>query len=376
MMGDEAGPPHTGSLSLRLLLAHPGHLGDVLLALPAATALRDAFPDAHIAFMVAPPTAEVTRRCPDVDETIAVSFPPLGRTMSEIAPHELARAGAELEDHFDLAVVCGAGDVWSGEVATVAGIPIRVGYEAPGMDRFLTRPVPFDGRPHVVIQLLRLVQEAAACLGLSASRVAGMAARVLPPATVRFVPTDADEQLAARALAQSCPDGGLAIVFQPGSSVPLKSWPTDRWGRLGIALRRGHGSEPLVNGGPGEAALVRAVVDAGAGSCASLADGLSVGALAALFRRSSLLVSVDSGPLHLAAMVGLPVVGLYGPLPSAQWRPWCRPERCRVLQAALPCSPCDRIFAPPCGVMVEPACMTGIVVQDVFEAASELLATA
>lgn len=363
-------------MPLRLLLAHPGHLGDVLLALPAVTALRDAFPDAHLACMVATPIAEVTRRCPDVDETIAVAFPALGRTSGDLDAHESAGAVAAIADRFDAVVVFGAFDVWSGEIATVADIPIRVGYEAPRMDRFLTHTVPFDGRPHIVIQLLRLVQEVAACVGLSASRVEALGARILAPATVRFEPTDADEELAERVLAESCPRTATPIVLQPGCSVPLKDWPADRWGQLGIELRRRYGSGPLVNGGPGESALVQAIVDAGAGSCVSLADRLPVGALAALFRRSSLLVSIDSGPLHLAAMVGLPVVGLYGPLPPAQWRPWSTPDLCRVVHATLPCSPCDRIFAPPCGAKVDPACMTDITVEMVLEAASDLLSAA
>jgi Glycosyltransferase family 9 (heptosyltransferase) len=100
---------------------------------------------------------------------------------------------------------------------------------------------------------------------------------------------------------------------------------------------------------PGRVGLVDTIVQAGAGACVSLAEPLSLGALAALLRRCSLLVPVDSGPLHLAATVGLPVVGLYGPVATAQWSSWCQPDLHRHVRVALPCSPCDRMFDPPWG---------------------------
>jgi ADP-heptose:LPS heptosyltransferase len=98
-----------------------------------------------------------------------------------------------------------------------------------------------------------------------------------------------------------------------------------------------------------------------------------VGALAALYRRSSLVVGIDSGPLHLAAMVGARVVGLYGPLSPQQWRPWSSPEMYRLARVSLPCSPCDCIFDPPCGISLHPPCMSGITVDVVLVAVSELL---
>jgi ADP-heptose:LPS heptosyltransferase len=162
-------------------------------------------------------------------------------------------------------------------------------------------------------------------------------------------------------------------VFQPGSGWPLKNWAPPRWGQLGIEIRRRYGVTPLVPGGPGEDLLVHAIVDASEASCHSLAGRLSVGALAALYRRSSLVIGIDSGPLHLATMVGAPVVGLYGPLPVEQWKPWSSPGTYRLVRVSLPCSPCDCIFDPPCGIPLNPPCMDGITVDAVLAAASELL---
>jgi ADP-heptose:LPS heptosyltransferase len=361
-------------VTARLLIARPDHLGDVLLTLPAATALRAALPGAHLALLVSPSTADVARRCPDVDETLVLPFPPLGTAFPTQDWDDVARAHADaLQDRFDIAVLARPDDPWSGTLVNLAEIPIRIGYAVPGMERFLTHPVQLHEEHHAAIQTLRLMAEAARCLGLTAANQHALNAAVLSRASVPFVPTEDEVALVQRILAEVPSAGPSPIVFQPGSGWPLKNWASQRWGRLGIEIRRCYRLTPLVPGGPGEDLLVHAIVDASEASCYGLAGRLSVGALAALYRRSSLVIGIDSGPLHLAAMVGTRVVGLYGPLPVEQWRPWSPPERYRLARVSLPCSPCDCIFDPPCGIPLHPPCMEGITVEAVLAAASELL---
>jgi ADP-heptose:LPS heptosyltransferase len=358
----------------RVLIARPDHLGDVLLTLPAATALRAALPGASLAFLVSPSTADVARRCPDVDETLTVPFPPLGTTFPTQNWGEVARAYAHaLSDRFDIAVLARPDDPWSGTVVNLAEIPIRVGYAVPGMERFLTHTVPLQEEYHAAIQTSRVMEEAARHLGLTAAGQRAVRAAVLSRAPVPFVPADDEENLVQHILAAVPSAGPKPIVFQPGSGWPLKNWAAQRWGQLGIEIRRRYGLTPLVPGGPGEDLLVHAIVDSSEASCHGLAGRLSVGALAALYRRSSLVVGIDSGPLHLAAMIGAPVVGLYGPLPVEQWKPWSSPQTYRLVRVSLPCSPCDCIFDPPCGIPLNPPCMEGIRVDAVLAAVSELL---
>ncbi len=357
----------------RVLIANPGHLGDLLLSLPAVTALRAALPDAHLAMLVARPFAGVARCCPDVDEVIALSFPRLRPDLAALDGAERDRGVAALEGRFDIAILCRSHDPWCGELTTLAGIPARVGYAVSEMALFLTHLVPYDERPHMALQALRLTQRAAAHLGAPPGDLDAMASLVGPPARVRLEPDGADEALVAALLRELPSAGARPIVLQPGSSMPVKSWPPECWGRLAGELRRRYGVTPLVHGGPGESGLVASIVAAGRGACHPIAEQLSIGALAALLRRSAVLVAVDSGPLHLAAVVGLPVVGLYGPLPTSHWSPWCEPERRRIVRVALACSPCDRMFAPPCGATVDAACMTAITVDAVAKAVGALL---
>ena len=361
-------------MTARVLIARPDHLGDVLLTLPAATALRAVLPGASLAFLVSPSTADVARRCPDVDESLTVPFPPLGTAFPTQGWDEVAHACAHpLRDRFDIAVLARPDDPWSGTIVSLAEIPIRVGYAVPGMERFLTHTGPLHEEYHAAIQTLRVMQEAARRLGLTATGQRAVRAAVLSRAPVQFVPTEDENVLVEHILAEVPSAGPKPIVFQPGSGWPLKNWAAQRWGQLGIEIRRRYGLTPLVPGGPGEDLLVSAIVDASAASCHGLAGRLSVGALAALYRRSSLVIGIDSGPLHLAAMVGTPVVGLYGPLPVEQWKPWSSPETYRIVRVSLTCSPCDCIFDPPCGIPLYPPCMDGITVDAVLAAASELL---
>lgn len=364
----------SGDVTARVLIARPDHLGDVLLTLPAATALRAALPGTSLALLVSASTADAGRRCPDVDETLAVPFPALGTAFPAQNWDEVARIHAQtVRDRFDIAVLARPDDPWSGTLVDLAQIPIRVGYAVPGMERFLTHSVQLREEHHAAIQTLRLMEEAARCLGIDAGGQHALNAAVLSRAPVPFVPTADEDTVVRRILAEVPSAGPRPIVFQPGSGWPLKNWAPQRWGRLAIEIRRRHGLIPLVPGGPGEDLLVHEIVEASAASCYGLAGRLSVGALAALYRRSSLVIGIDSGPLHLAAMVGARVVGLYGPLSVEQWGPWSSPEKYRLVRVALPCSPCDCIFDPPCGISRYPPCMGGITVDAVLAAASELL---
>lgn len=352
----------------RILIARPDHLGDVLLTLPAAAALRASVPNVQISFLVTSKLGEVVRRCTQVDHTYTLPFPSL------IAPPDPAnwtaivnQKASSLRGRFDLIILSRPEDPWSGELAVAAGIPIRIGYATPGTEPFLTIALPFQEQGHVVSQTLNLTEVAANCMGATTLDEPGMVT------AGNFVPTRLEEEIAEEVMLEVPAAGRNPIVFQPGSGWPLKNWSPQRWGRLAIEIRQRWGLASLVPGGPGEEALVAEVVEASEGCAYGLAGRLSVGALAALYRRASLVIGIDSGPLHLAVMVGTRVIGLYGPLDPLKWGPWCPPERYRIIRVPLPCSPCDCIFDPPCGISIEPPCTTGITVDAILTAACELL---
>jgi lipopolysaccharide heptosyltransferase I len=111
------------------------------------------------------------------------------------------------------------------------------------------------------------------------------------------------------------------IVINPGAAWPNKRWPPERFGELAAALHQRSGLRSLVTWGPSEKDLAAAVISA-SGGAASPAPPTSVSDLAALMREAALVVSGDTGPLHIAAAMGAPLVGLYGPTWPERNGPW------------------------------------------------------
>ena len=343
----------------------PDHVGDVLLTLPAVAALRRALPGAYLAYAAPAASAAVAERCPHVDATLTVRFPPVGRGESDgSAWRETVRAeSARLVDAFDAALVVRPDDPWSGELVAAASLPVRLGFDMPRTRPYLTHVLPVPRNEHVALDGFELADALLACFGLGARTT-----RSLDPC---FVPSCEDEEEAGNVLAEAGADEA-PIVLHPGSGWPLKNWPAPRWREVAAELARRLRTRPVVAGTAAERALAREVAD-GAPTL-ELAGRLSLGALAAVHRRARLVVTTDSGALHLAAAMGAPVVGLFGPGDPVLFAPLAPPDRVRIVRVGLPCSPCGTLEQPPCGAVVEPACVTGIGVDAVVRAAVDLLA--
>ena len=151
----------------------------------------------------------------------------------------------------------------------------------------------------------------------------------------------------ARAIAAA---GGARryVVLNPGAAWPNKRWPAERFGALAAAIRERHGLPAIVTWGPAERALADRIA-AASGGAAVPAPATQVGDLAALLNFAALTVSGDTGPLHIAAALGTPIVGLYGPTWPERNGPWhaedvviSRADRCRChhkrqCQIGAPC---------------------------------------
>jgi len=355
----------------RILLARPDHLGDVLLTLPAIALLHRALPHARISVLVSTAVAAVPRHCPDVDATYTAPFPPLAAWPDPPGWLEtVRREAARLRGRFDLAMLPRPDDPVAGALVAAAGIPVRLGYACPRTAPFLTVALPAPPRRHVASLACDLVRAAAQYFG-------GPLAPDSALDTSRyFVPTPADEAEAATALAQvraRC--GPQPILIHPAAGWPLKSWPLARWAALAARLRDRYGVCPLVVCGPDAHEIEAAIISMSAGAACGLGEALSLGALAAVQRQARLVVGIDSGPLHLAALLGAPVISLFGPADPLEFRPWCPPERYRIVRVPLACSPCGTLMDPPCGATRDPACMTGITIDAVLAAVQDLLNT-
>ncbi|HEY4960854.1 MAG TPA: lipopolysaccharide heptosyltransferase I [Terriglobales bacterium] len=300
--------------SLRLLVVRLSAMGDVIHGIPAIAALRKAMPKLQVGWLVEERWAELlcahpferlqprSELKPLVDWVHISNFKDWRKELLSGGPwRDMQTAMREVRAmNYDIALDL-QGAIRSALATRLSGAKIRIGSTEPreGPARLsYTHPVATQGT-HVVEQALSL-----------ASAVAGEELAYEPPA---FPQDPATESWADR-FHSSVGWKPLAIV-NPGAGWGAKCWPVESYGAVAKALTdRGMGV--LVNHGPGEEPLAQSVRDASGGTAYPMK--CSVGELIALTRRASLFVGGDTGPMHLAAALGVPVVALFGPT---------RPER-------------------------------------------------
>ena len=275
----------------RLLLVRLGSLGDVIHALPAAAALRDAYPSARIDWAIAPVWARILEGNPDLNEAIPFDRKTAWGVAATIRKLRAARYTCAIDFQ---------GLYKSALLAFFSGAPRRMGfassYAREGLAA-LCYTETFNPRgPHKVDHNLTL----AVAAGAQASRTPRF------PLSIRAEDEEAtDRELSSRNISDF-------FVLNPSGGWRSKCWPPERYGQLHRALTERYPWRGIVTFGPGEEHLARAVIEA-AGNAPPVALPLKLGPLMALFRRAKIVVSADTGPLHLASALGAPVVGLYGP---------------------------------------------------------------
>ena len=287
-----------------ILIVRLGALGDIVHALPVAAALRDRFPDARIDWVVDERHREVLELVPVVDRRVVL------RTRSASLPARLGELRRTLaREPYDIAIDV-QGLLKSAVVARLSGAARVLGFATPHLREraarlFYTETHDPGTTRHVIEKNLTL----AAALGADVSRIRFPLA--VPPSAAL------DALRARRAETDETP----FAVLNPGAAWPNKRWPPDRLGAVAQWLHRERGWRSVVTWGPGDETMAAAVVDGSAGA-AELAPPTSIADLVAILRDAVLMVSGDTGPVHLAAAVGTPIVGIYGPTDAARNGPW------------------------------------------------------
>ena len=295
---------------LRVLVMRLSAMGDILHALPAVTALREAHPEWEIGWAVEPQwkpllaTEDATARGPGMPLVDRVHIVPARRwaraPLSEATLDAVRQTRRELrEAQYDVCVDL-QGAVRSAVIARWARAKRLIGEHAPRewvarwlfSERVKTRGV------HVIEQAIEVM-----------SAVTG---EVLPM-RAPLLPVDEDAERKARAMAKPF------VLVHPGAGWGAKRWPAERYGALAAGLRK-MGYEVLVNAGPGEETLASEVVAHSEGAAEVLRS--SIAELIAVTRRAALVIGGDTGPLHLASALGRPVVGIYGPTDPARNGPF------------------------------------------------------
>ncbi|MDQ3149253.1 MAG: glycosyltransferase family 9 protein [Chloroflexota bacterium] len=284
------------------LIVRLGALGDIVHTIPAAAALRAAYPAARIDWLVDARHREILDLVTCIDRVIVVESPTIAGWI---------RATRELRHGHYFATLDFQGLMKSAVLARASGAKKVLGFSIwhlreKGARSFYTESVEVaagvDGERHVIHKNLRLLRG----LGIIAPSIG------FP---LRRVPSAARDAIVAQAA------GAPFAVINPGAAWPNKRWAAERFGELASFLREVRGLLAFVLWGPGEESLARSVVSASNGS-AVLAPPTGLTDLVEICRSASLMVSGDTGPLHIAAAVGTPIVSIFGPTDPERNGPW------------------------------------------------------
>lgn len=327
--------PRPGPLRSILVIKFLG-IGSVLLSTPVLQRLRDACPDARITFLTLDPNAELVRRLACVDEVVSVPKTSLPRLLCAVP-----RLLLELRRRrFDVALDLEFYSRLSALIAWGSGARQRIGFFVRGRWRgsVLTDTVYFNPTlpfGEAVVALLRPV---------------GLEADVSPQLVPPEVSGDEADAAWARLVTLGVPDSGAVVVVNVNASdlCDERRWPEDRFAELVSRFddEIATVARLVFIGGPGETEPVRRVLDLVDGPararCLDLAGRTSLAELTVLLGRAALLVTNDSGPLHLAASLGTPTVSLFGPETPALYGPVG--DNHLVFYAGHWCSPCLTVY--------------------------------
>jgi heptosyltransferase-1 len=311
----------------RLLIVRLGAMGDVLHTLPAVHALRQAFPQAFIGWLIEERWAELLCAAgtahrgvrsalrPLVDEVHTVDLKAWRKSLfsSSTAQRAVTVWNDVRDAHYDAAVDL-QGALRSGFLAQLSGARVVYGAAEPRespASLWYNRKLIARGR-HVI------EQNCSVAGGLIGSAQYAGSMKLSPPEISRDLPCDPQVEASVE---QDLEEHGVRdfAILNPGAGWGAKCWPAERYGEVASRLAA-LGICPLVNYGPGEEDLFRAVLAASRGR-ARPAKG-TITKLIALTRRASLFIGGDTGPLHLAAALRVPVVAIFGPTDPARNGPY------------------------------------------------------
>jgi lipopolysaccharide heptosyltransferase I len=334
---------------LNLLIVRLGSAGDIVHALPVLASMRGEWPHARIDWLVERRHAQILELARGLDAMVTIATRrPAGRDGWIPTIARLRRR------RYDVAIDL-QGLMKSAVLARASRAPRVIGF-ASGQAReraaswcYTDRVDPGPAARHVIDRNLALAKQA----GVAQPR-REFALRVPQPSD------------GVTAILRSI--AWPAVVLNPGAAWPNKRWPADRFAQLAKEISRVHGRRSIVLWGPGERPLAAEIV-AGAAAAAVLAPPTSWHDVAALLARVGLVVSGDTAALHMAAALGTPVVGIFGPTHPARNGPWSpddvtvsRSERCQ-------CPHARRCRATEW-------CLAGVGVEEVRDAVTRRLVTA
>ncbi|WP_220194462.1 lipopolysaccharide heptosyltransferase II [Ktedonospora formicarum] len=318
----------------RILVIRVDLIGDLVMSMTVVRQLRRTYPEAEIDLLAIPSSAQIVRGDSDIAHLLTYD-PNIWRRPKALLQRPNWRAAQALrtqmhERRYDLAV--SASGPWASILAALSGAPRRVGFSKEGYFGFMTDSVPgqhwAEGeRKHEVDYCMELLRACGATPD-DASRVPTLQVQ---PETTQSV----EQLLQAEGIDTVKPLVACQVSSHNGYA---KRWPVPYWARLIERLVNDDGMNVVLTGAPNDQPLIEAVIRRTQAQVYNLAGKTSLPQLAALLQRADVVISGDSGPMHIAAAVGARLIAIHGPTDPGMSGP-VSPEA-TILRSDIWCSPC------------------------------------
>ena len=343
----------------RILIVRLSHLGDVIHSLPLLAALRDRYPQAHIAWLVEDSLAPFLFHLDILDEPIVMPRKELRATKSlRQRVRLLWRLFRRLRSRRFQVVIDAHGLTKSAIWGVLSGASTRIGFtgkDGREISRWLnnTFVLPSADKRHVIDLNLSLLEP----LGIT-------------DATAQFpmpVCADAAQKMAVY-LKEISPHHPPCLI-SPGAGWETKRWPAERYGEFATALAQKTTIPVIVLWGPGEESLRDTVLSAANSELVFPAPATDTLEMTEIMRRSGVLITNDTGPLHMAVALGIPTVSIFGPSCPIRNGPYGSDHR--VVRASVSCLDCWKAICP---LEDRLCCMNQVSVESVLKETLEILA--
>ncbi|MDH4186450.1 MAG: lipopolysaccharide heptosyltransferase II [Nitrospira sp.] len=336
----------------KILVRGPNWLGDAVMCEPALRGLRRLFPDAQISLLVKPGVAELFGGHPSVTQVL--TYDAKGRHAG--LSGKWALAGELRRQEFDLAVLF-QNAFEAAFLTFLAGVPRRYGYATDGRSFLLSDPVAVPDH-RVLAHQVRYYWDLLRPLGLRGD----------PPAPELMVPAEEEQAMAQRFALGGFAPSDFVVGINPGSTYGgAKRWLPERFAevteRLCLTIREARQQQVsvVILGAKGEEPLGQEIAAQLSSRSLILSGATTIRELMAVVQRCSLLLTNDTGPMHIASALKVPVVAIFGPTDWRTTSPFGRPHA--IVRQPVDCAPCLLRECP-----IDHRCMTGVTVEQVYEA--------
>lgn len=321
-----------------ILIIRPGGIGDAVLLASSVRCLKNIHPHIRITILAEQRNAGVLSLISDVDDVLSYDI-----------PHEFLQA---LRGRYDVVIDTEQWYRLSAVVARLVRAPMKIGFNTNIRRRMFTHCVQYDSRAYEPANFQALLKP----LGVDCQLDAEAVTLTVSPQSL----------LIANHLLQPLGSESFIAIF-PGASTKEKRWGADRF-RLVAEMLTVFGIRIVVVGGKEDRQQGEVIAAGGIGL--NLAGLTSLPETAAVIQKSALLLSGDSGVLHIAVGLGVPTVSLFGPGRAKKWAP--RGDRHVVINKGLPCSPCTTFGNTP-RCPIDARCLKDITVDEVVNSVTMLL---